>query len=86
MPTGKVKWFDPKKGYGFILGEEGQDVFVHYTNIDGEGFRTLKDGEMVSYELVKTEKGHQARNVARPKDVGAEGSAQGQPPGASASS
>jgi CspA family cold shock protein len=62
MPTGKVKWFDPKKGYGFILGEQGQDVFVHYTNIIGDGFRTLKDGETVSYELVKTEKGHQARS------------------------
>ena len=65
MPTGKVKWFDPKKGYGFILGEQGQDVFVHYTSISGEGFRALKDGETVSYELVKGEKGDQARNVAR---------------------
>ncbi len=65
MPTGKVKWFDTKKGYGFIVGEEGQDVFVHYTSIQGEGFRALKDGETVSYELVKGEKGDQARNVAR---------------------
>ena len=63
MPTGQVKWFDPKKGYGFIIGDEGQDVFVHYTSIMGEGFRALKDGETVSYELVKGEKGHQARNV-----------------------
>jgi CspA family cold shock protein len=69
MPTGKVKWFDPKKGYGFILGEEGQDVFVHYTNIVGEGFRSLKDGETVSYELIKTEKGDQARSVDRQKEV-----------------
>ena len=66
MPTGKVKWFDPKKGYGFIIGEKGQDVFVHYTSITGEGFRALKDGETVDYELVVGEKGHQARNVARP--------------------
>ena len=66
MPTGKVKWFDPKKGYGFIVGDEEQDVFVHYTSIIGEGFRALKDGEVVDYELVKGEKGYQARNVARP--------------------
>jgi CspA family cold shock protein len=67
MPTGHVKWFDPKKGYGFILGEEGQDVFVHYTAIQGEGFRYLKDGENVQYELVRGEKGLQARNVVRPE-------------------
>jgi len=65
MPTGKVKWFDPKKGYGFIIGDEGQDVFVHYTSILGEGFRALKDGEVVQYELVKGGKGFQARNVSR---------------------
>ena len=69
MLTGKVKWFDPKKGYGFILGEEGQDVFVHYTSIAGEGFRSLKDGETVSYELITTEKGSQARSVARQTEV-----------------
>ena len=68
MPTGKVKWFDPKKGYGFIIGEQGQDVFVHYTSILGDGYRLLKDGEMVAYELVKGDKGFQARNVARPPD------------------
>ncbi len=66
MPTGKVKWFDPKKGYGFIIGTEGQDVFVHYTSIAGNGFRALKDGETVDYELVKGDKGFQARKVARP--------------------
>ena len=66
MPTGKVKWFDPKKGYGFILGEQGQDVFVHYTSITGNGFRVLKDGEEVNYDLVKGDKGFQARNVVRP--------------------
>ena len=65
MPTGKVKWFDPKKGYGFIVGEQGQDVFVHYTSIHGEGFRSLKDGETVTYDLVKGEKGDQAREVIR---------------------
>lgn len=64
MPTGKVKWFDPKKGYGFIIGDEGKDIFVHYSSILGEGFRALKDGETVDYELVRSEKGLQARNVA----------------------
>jgi len=63
MPTGNVKWFDPKKGYGFLIGEQGQDVFVHYSAIVGEGFRTLKDGETVDYELVQGQKGFQARNV-----------------------
>ena len=63
MPIGKVKWFDPKKGYGFIVGEQGQDVFVHYTSIAGDGFRVLKDGETVDYELTKGDKGYQARNV-----------------------
>ena len=65
MPMGKVKWFDARKGYGFIIGEQGQDVFVHYTSIAGEGFRALKDGESVQYELVRGEKGWQARNVMR---------------------
>ena len=63
MPIGKVKWFDSKKGYGFIVGDEGLDVFVHYTSILGEGFRVLKDGETVGYELIKGDKGLQARNV-----------------------
>lgn len=63
MATGQVKWFDPKKGYGFIIGPEGQDVFVHYSHIQSDGFRTLKDGESVEYELVQGEKGWQARDV-----------------------
>lgn len=62
---GKVKWFDPKKGYGFIVGPEGQDVFVHYSQIGGDGFRSLKDGETVEYELSKGDKGFQARTVMR---------------------
>jgi len=65
MPAGKVKWFDPKKGYGFIVGEEGQDVFVHYTSIVGSGFRALRDGETVTYEAIKSEKGFQASRVFR---------------------
>jgi CspA family cold shock protein len=66
MPTrGKVKWFDPKKGYGFILGPDGQDVFVHYSQIQGDGFRSLKDGEDVDYELIQGDKGWQAQTVLR---------------------
>jgi CspA family cold shock protein len=62
---GEVKWFDPKKGYGFIVGPEGQDVFVHFSQILGDGFRSLKDGEQVDYELVEGDKGLQAREVKR---------------------
>lgn len=69
MPTrGKVKWFDPKKGYGFILGPKGQDVFVHYSQIQGDGFRSLKDGEDVDYELIQGDKGWQAKTVLRTDD------------------
>jgi CspA family cold shock protein len=63
MPRGQVKWFDPKKGYGFIFGPEGQDVFVHYSHILAEGFKALKDGEWVDYELIQGDKGWQARAV-----------------------
>ncbi|MBL4701247.1 MAG: cold shock domain-containing protein [Phycisphaeraceae bacterium] len=65
MTIGKVKWFDPKKGYGFIVGPEEQDVFVHFSHIGGDGFRSLKDGEDVQYELIEGEKGWQAREVLR---------------------
>lgn len=63
MPIGKVKWFDPKKGFGFIDGPEGQDVFVHYTSIQGDGFRTLKHDQFVKYELVEGDKGFLAKDV-----------------------
>ena len=65
LEEGPVKWFDPKKGYGFIVGPAGQDVFVHYSQIEGEGFKALKDGESVRYQLAHTEKGYQARGVQR---------------------
>ena len=66
MSTGSVKWFDSKKGFGFIAGpEEGKDIFVHYTNIEGDGFRSLKDGDAVEYELVESDKGPQAHHVRR---------------------
>ena len=68
---GQVKWFDPKKGYGFIVGPENQDVFVHYSHIDGDGFRSLKDGEEVEYELIEGDKGLQARTVTRVEQAAA---------------
>src|SRR6476659_2474082 len=65
MPTGNVKWFDSKKGFGFIINPEGKDVFVHFTSIEGDGFRSLKDGETVDYEQVQGEKGLLAQHVKR---------------------
>jgi len=65
MPTGTVKWFDCKKGFGFVLNDEGKDVFVHFSVIEGDGFRSLKDGEVVEYEEVESPKGLLARRVTR---------------------
>ena len=65
MPTGAVKWFDSKKGFGFIVGPEGQDVFVHFSVIQVDGFRSLKDGETVEYEFERGNKGLLAKNVRR---------------------
>lgn len=62
---GVVKWFDPRKGFGFIVGPEGQDIFTHYSVIEGEGFRVLKDGTGVVYDAVRTDKGWKATKVAR---------------------
>ena len=62
---GQVKWFDPKKGFGFIVGPEGQDIFVHYTKIVGDGFRVLKDGTEVTYDAELTDKGWHALKVER---------------------
>jgi cold shock protein len=67
MHTGTVKWFDVKKGFGFIINPEGKDVFVHFSSIEGDGFRTLKDGDQVEYEEVDSGKGLAARNVKRVK-------------------
>ncbi len=65
MPTGSVKWFDTKKGFGFILSPEGEDVFVHFSCIEGDGFRALKDGESVDYNVVRGDKGLSAQKVRR---------------------
>lgn len=62
---GIVKWFDHKKGFGFIVGPDGQDIFVHFSNIEGEGFRVLKDGGRVAYDAAKGEKGWYATRVVR---------------------
>ena len=64
MPEGIVKWFDNKKGYGFIKREEGDDVFVHYSAISGEGFKTLQQDEKVAFEVTEGPKGLQASNVS----------------------
>lgn len=65
MPRGTVKWFNDSKGYGFIQQPTGDDVFVHFSSITGEGFRTLAEGEEVEFELRETEKGLQAADVSR---------------------
>lgn len=63
MRTGIVKWFDESRGFGFILQEYGEDIFVHYSDIIGKGYRTLKEGVTVSFVVVQTPKGMQARQV-----------------------
>ncbi len=65
MASGKVKWFDNKKGFGFIAQESGQDVFVHHTSIVGAGFKTLNEGEEVSFDVIPGDKGLKAQNVQR---------------------
>ncbi len=63
MIKGTVKWFNTKKGFGFITKEDGNDVFVHFSAIDGDGFKNLEEGQAVSFEVTQGAKGEQAANV-----------------------
>ena len=65
VSKGKVKWFDNKKGYGFITPEDGKDVFVHHTAITGDGYKTLEEGQEVEFDIVQGPKGEQAANVTK---------------------
>ncbi|MGB3226276.1 MAG: cold-shock protein [Desulforhopalus sp.] len=65
MAQGKVKWFNEAKGYGFIEQDSGKDIFVHYTSIQAEGFRSLNEGERVIFEVSDGQKGEMATNVVR---------------------
>jgi CspA family cold shock protein len=65
VPEGKVKWFNEKKGFGFIEQDNGPDVFVHHTAITGEGFKTLSEGQRVSFEVEEAPKGLKAKNVQK---------------------
>ncbi|HHO76723.1 MAG TPA: cold-shock protein [Deltaproteobacteria bacterium] len=65
MATGTVKWFDEKKGFGFITADSGEDVFVHHSSINEMGFRKLEEGQRVSFDTVQGQKGPQASNVSK---------------------
>jgi CspA family cold shock protein len=65
MASGKVKWFDNKKGFGFIAQDTGQDVFVHHSSIEGSGYKTLNEGEEVIFDIVPSDRGLKAEHVKR---------------------
>ena len=69
MMIGRVKWFNNEKGYGFIEFKENEDIFVHYSAIEIEGYKTLSEGQLVEFKLVETSKGYQAINVKRVKEA-----------------
>ena len=66
MAKGTVKWFSKKKGYGFIEQDDGQDIFVHYSSIDMPGFKTLNEGDQVTFEVEVSDRGPEAKNVRKP--------------------
>ncbi|UCC98874.1 MAG: cold shock domain-containing protein [Phycisphaerales bacterium] len=72
MSDGKVKWFNPRKGYGFIATADGRDIFVHYSSISGDGFKTLVEGDPVTFDIVEGEKGLRAENVVGTSASGGE--------------
>lgn len=63
MAVGKVKWFNAEKGFGFITSEEGKDIFVHFSAIQADGYKTLEEGQTVDYDVVETDRSPQAQNV-----------------------
>lgn len=67
MAQGKVKWFNNQKGYGFLEIEPGKDVFVHYSAVTGDGFKTLTEGDLVNFDIVDGPKGQHAANVSKAK-------------------
>lgn len=72
MLDGKVKWFNPRKGYGFIATDDGRDIFVHYSSISGDGYKTLIEGDDVTFDVVEGEKGLRAENVVAKSASGSE--------------
>jgi len=72
MAEGTVKWFNSRKGYGFIAGEDGKDIFVHYASIAGDGYKTLNEGQAVTFDIVQGEKGLRAENVAAQTEAAAQ--------------
>jgi CspA family cold shock protein len=67
MATGKVKWFNNTKGFGFITAEDGTDVFVHHSDVQGEGFKSLDEGDAVEFDIIQGDKGPKAANVRKPQ-------------------
>ena len=80
MAEGKVKWFNTRKGYGFISTADGTDVFVHYSNISGDGYKTLAEGDPVSFDVVEGDKGLRAENVVQQSTVKSKSTAKSKSP------